>query len=193
MFAGTNATVSGVYCELLEPLIDTGWLCMPTQLPRDALCALEQLCKCVPPGHDSQSRLYVQMMTVMTGHCTHLAHVPSSAQVTAAGASWHSFWALMAVFYNAAQTMMSGAKVQQTAMLRHLDRSAPSAIPPMCSMLTCFKADFHCAAGSPEGPPGTETAYTEAMDYNLYSIAGGSLCKLSRTASTGHLAKNRGP
>ena len=78
--------------------------------------------------------------------------------------------------------VVNGAVVQQTAMLRHADCSAPPATTPMCSMLSCFQADFKCAAGKPEGPAGTETAYTEAMDYNLYSIAGGSLCDQQWTA-----------
>ena len=56
-----------------------------------------------PPEHDSQLRLSVQMMTVTTGHCTHLAHVPSSAQVTAVGAFWHISWVLTGVLCCLAQ------------------------------------------------------------------------------------------
>ena len=104
MTAGTNVTVSGVYCELLHLPIDAESLCMPTRLRRNAFCALKQFCMCVPPGHDSQSRRSFQMMTAMTGHCTRLAHVPSSAQVIAVGASWDSLWALMAVLCCPAQT-----------------------------------------------------------------------------------------
>ena len=98
VFAGTNVTVSGVYCELSQPLIDAeGSACAHNCAVMLFVHFCPQVCKCVPPGHDSQSRLYVQMMTAMTGHCTHLAHVPSSAQVIVARASWYSLWALMAV------------------------------------------------------------------------------------------------
>ena len=53
---------------------------MPTVLSRDVFVHLKQHCNC-HLGMDSQSRLSIQMMTAMTGHCTHPVHALSSAQV----------------------------------------------------------------------------------------------------------------
>ena len=39
--------------------------------------------------------------------------------------------------------VMNGAIVQQTAVLRHPDRSAAPAITPLSSMLSMFEADFY--------------------------------------------------